>query len=201
METLPRLTALRDFHAAHDGPAMAAAVAALGGPALDGEGTEALEFAFNRLFVGPAAPIAPPYASAWLDPERRLMGDVTGRVAALYDTIGLRSPLAGSVPDDHLALELDAALVLAALAGDVTAPLPSHAPVALVRRWFAEEHLALWLPQFIARVEAAADLPPALHHVNRCLADWLDSERRAVAGAAAPDSTVSTDSSVSKEPA
>lgn len=189
-----RLAALRDFHAARDGPALAAAAAALGGPALDDEGAQALEFAFNRLFVGPAAPFAPPYASVWLDPERRLMGDVTGRVAAVYDTIGLRSPLAGSVPDDHLALELDAALALAAMAGAAPAPLPSQAPVALLRRWFVEEHLAQWLPQFIARVDAAADVPPALQHANRCLADWLDDERRAVAAGEAPEQLISKES-------
>lgn len=165
---------------------MVAAVATLGGPTLDDDGADALEFAFNRLFVGPAAPVAPPYASAWLDPERRLMGDVTGRVTAVYDTIGLCSPLAGSVPDDHLALELDAALALAALVADAPAPLPPDAPVALLRRWFVDEHLAQWLPLFIARVDATAELPPALRHVNRCLADWLDDERRAVAALAAP---------------
>lgn len=195
MRTPCRLAALRDFHAAHDGRSMAAAVAKLGGPTLDDDGAEALEFAFNRLFVGPAAPVAPPYASAWLDPERRLMGDVTGRVTAVYETIGLCSPLAGSVPDDHLALELDAALALAALAGESPAPLSSQAPVALLRRWFVDEHLAQWLPLFINRIDAAADVPHALRHANRCLADWLDDERRAVAAPAAPAHPIS------KEPA
>ncbi|GAB4267932.1 MAG: hypothetical protein Kow0092_21500 [Deferrisomatales bacterium] len=28
-----------------------------------------LEFAYNRLFVGPKPPVAPLYASAYLDPE------------------------------------------------------------------------------------------------------------------------------------
>lgn len=182
MQAHRRLVALRDFHAARHGPEMAAAAAALGATPLLGAEIDELEYAFNRLFVGPAAPLAPPYASAYLDPEHRLMGDVTGRVAAIYDAIGLRSPLSGSVPDDHIALELDAALAFGELLRGHGAARPVDAPLAMLWRYFVCEHLALWLPAFTARIESAGDVPPPLRHVNQCLNAWLAEETRALQG-------------------
>ncbi len=181
MSITAELIALRNLHAAVDSAAIAAALIELGAFGCDAAPQRAavdeLEYAFNRLYVGPAAPIAPPYASAWLDPDRRLMGDVTARVAGLYDALGLCSPLAGSVPDDHLALELDAWLALDALVAAV--PNAPAAPAARLRRWFVDEHLARWLPAFIDRVAAAADVPPPLQRANRRLAACLAAARGA----------------------
>ena len=164
------LIALRDFFAARDGTAMAAACAALGGEAVPLD-PDALEYAFNRLFVGPGKVVAPPYASVYLDPEHRLMGDVTQRVAAIYEAIGLACPRPGSLPDDHLALELDALLAFRALG--TRAP---DAGLAALRRYFLHEHMALWLPRFATAVRQAAEVPPAIARVIALLLACLDEE-------------------------
>lgn len=71
------LEALRDFFLARDATGMQAAYRSL---ALQESGAPAagdwsvLEFAFNRLFVGPQAVPAPPYASVYLDEQPHLMG-------------------------------------------------------------------------------------------------------------------------------
>ena len=52
-----------------------------------------LEFAFNRLFVGPRCPLAPPFASCYMDVERTLMGPTTLRVRGMRRACGLAAPL------------------------------------------------------------------------------------------------------------
>jgi TorA maturation chaperone TorD len=162
------LVALRDFFAARDGRAMAAAGAAANAPAIS---PDDLECAFNRLFVGPGKVAAPPYASIYLDSDHRLMGDATRRVAAIYDAIGLASPSPGSLPDDHLALELDAVLAFRVLLA--RAPSPE---LAALWRYFLHDHLALGLPPFATAVGGAGQVPPAIAHMVALLSAWLDAE-------------------------
>ncbi len=188
-----QLIALRDFFAAQHGRQVSAAAAAVqatcAGTCPD-EDADELEFAFNRLFVGPAAPLAPPYASAYLDPERRLMGDTTGRAAAVYEAMGLRSALAGELPEDHLAMELDAALALRALVAAQPQPLDAQSPLALLRRYFIQEHMAKWIPALVADIHAAPDLPPVFYQVAHGLAQWLAEEEADVAN---PDAVTTID--------
>jgi len=66
------------------------------------------EFIFNRLFVGPAKPSAPPIASVYIDPEEAVQGSVTREVRAFYRSVGLSLAEEGVMPEDTLALELDA---------------------------------------------------------------------------------------------
>src|SRR5690349_17543560 len=66
----------------------------------------AVEFSFNRLFVGPRALLAPPYASIYLDGDNtRLMNESTMKIRQLYELVGLVSPWLNKIPDDHVALE------------------------------------------------------------------------------------------------
>jgi TorA maturation chaperone TorD len=172
------LVALRDFFAARDGCAMVAAIEALAYADVDGAterspatSIDDLECEFNRLFVGPGKVAAAPYASVYLDSDHRLMGDATRRAAAIYDALGLSSPLPGSLPDDHLALELDAVLAFRAL-------LAREPSVELAALWhyFLHDHLALWLPKFTAAVRDAEPVSPAIVHVVALLLAWLDEE-------------------------
>lgn len=168
------LAALRDFFAARDGRAMVEACAAMtkaGGPPFAAESADDLEFAFNRLFVGPGPVPAPPYASVYLDADHRLMGDATRTAAAVYDTLGLSSPLTGSLPDDHLALELDAVLAFRALAARRSSP-----QLAVLWDYFLNNHLALWVPLFAARVTATPGLLPAIRRAVMLLSQWLADE-------------------------
>lgn len=165
--------ALRDFFAsvqARDMQAAVSAVAAQTCPAPEVGDWEEVEFGFNRLFVGPMALQAPPYASVYLESDPRLMGPSTLQVRRAYRNLGLASPQENSLPDDHLALELDACAVMQARlsAGDLQ----------LTEVWtaFVQGHMARWIPGFIARLLAAPELHPIFVYMAARLEDWLEGE-------------------------
>ncbi|MDR3438711.1 molecular chaperone TorD family protein [Telmatospirillum sp.] len=171
------LIALRDFFSARDGRAMVAACAvmtATGKTPPDRasglpQAADELEYAFNRLFVGPGVVVAPPYASVYLDPDCRLMGESTRRAAAVYDALGLSSSFDEELPYDHLALELDAVLAFRVLgAQDQSAELDA------LWHYFLHDHLACWLPLFTAKVmQAPAPLHPEISRAIAFLSAWL----------------------------
>jgi putative dimethyl sulfoxide reductase chaperone len=131
------------------------------------------EFAFNRLFVGPMALEAPPYASIYLEDEPQVMGRTTMLVRSVYEMVGLVSPWKNTLPDDHVSLELDAALALHRLLQ--AAPPSVRGQVAELRGFFLEEHVQVWMPRFCARIEAAPSATPVLLNVAAALRQWLGS--------------------------
>lgn len=176
------LGALRDFFIGHDARALEAAarrLAALGRLSLADEDWREVEYGFNRLFVGPTPPAAPPYASVYLEDEPRLMAETTLRVRHFYQMVGRVSPWQGALPDDHLSLELDVCLLLreALLAGEGQG-------LAGLYAYFLAEHLTLWIPAFMGRVLSQGDLPRPIADAVHLLGDWLDSERGWLAPAA-----------------
>ena len=185
MENQTTLLALRNFFLARSGKDLAAACATLANNEVttpdptdfdDGYWEEA-EFAFNRLFVGPTALQAPPYASYYLEPEQQLMGKSTLKVRRLYEMAGLVSSLQGFLPDDHLGVELDAALGLLTLAErfDVEEP-------RALWRYFLHEHLESWVPCFLDQARNAKAGHPAVDLALDRLETWLGDERTKVEG-------------------
>ncbi len=121
-------------------------------------------FSFNRLFVGPRALQAPPYASLYLDgDDTRLMGASTSRIRQLYAMLGLASPWQDRIPDDHLALELDALWQIEQALATVASPQLHDARDYLIGR------LRAWVPAFVGRIQAA----PQVHPVIVAVADAL----------------------------
>jgi TorA maturation chaperone TorD len=175
------LAALRDFFLARTGEELAVACAELAENGCDGRRIrqmealdwESAEFAFNKLFVGPMALQAPPYASYYLDPEQRLMGESTIRVRRLYEMVGLISPLQGRLPCDHLGVELDASLGMLAMAERSGAEEPR-----VVWQYFLHEHLQVWLPLFLHQVRNADASHPAVDLALVKLEAWLNDQLR-----------------------
>lgn len=168
---------LRDFFSASTAAQMkdaalriAASVAAVIPPDTD---WTAVEYEFNRLFVGPAAVPAPLYASAYCESERILMGKAALEARQLYHQLGLAVPQEGVIPDDHLAFELEAMIVLkSALGADA---LPTTETKAL-HAWFVREHLARWLPPFILATRTHASAGGVIALAADALAAWFDKE-------------------------
>jgi TorA maturation chaperone TorD len=171
----PTPAALRDFFLASSTSELGAAFTALAGGTEDPQAIdlEAAEFVFNKLFVGPMALQAPPYASCYLSSEPQLMGGCTLAVRRLYEMAGLASPLLGHLPEDHLGVELDAAQMMLAL----TAQVSMEAPRAL---WdfFLNQHLGAWVPQFLARARNADAAHPIIDLALDRLEAWLNDQRR-----------------------
>ncbi|EGB16301.1 cytoplasmic chaperone TorD family protein [Pseudodesulfovibrio mercurii] len=168
--------ALRDFFASRDATDLRRTALAVSGlfhrelaPDTDWTGAE---YDFNRLFVGPMAVPAPPYASAY-QVEPALMGGPTLDVREAYRALGLRVPDQGRTPDDHLAFELDLAAALPGPGeGAADDPVPAE-----VREWLMGEHLPGWVPAFIGAVEAQPDVSAPVRMAVAALGGWLESIR------------------------
>ncbi|MDR0251496.1 MAG: molecular chaperone TorD family protein [Burkholderiales bacterium] len=171
--------AFRDFFAARDATMLASACSALlkcGALAADplNETTDwpREEFAFNRLFVGPMAPVAAPYASVWLSPEPFLMTAETLKIRAFYASLGLEAPADGT-PDDFLPFELESYAILCSLK---EAAQPPEAVIAVdeALSWLVTEHWRRWLPPFLDAALSDETLPPVLRAVLTGFGEWID---------------------------
>lgn len=132
---------------------------------------QAVEFCFNRLFIGPRAPIAPLFASVYLESEPQLMGPSTMRIREIYELAGLRSPLKNRIPEDHISYELDCLHQISVSLNKI----PSNEMIAM-RDYLFQSHLQRWLPSFIHRVRSADNVHEAILFVVDCLDAWLASE-------------------------
>jgi TorA maturation chaperone TorD len=115
------------------------AIESLGGP---DTAAEALNQEATRLFEGPGKPMAPPFASFYLNGET-LMGPETGAVRRAYLDAGFLPDPSVHLPPDHLSLELG---FLGALA-DRSAVVDATDAATARRSWwdFIANHLAPWL--------------------------------------------------------
>lgn len=179
------LPALRDFFMACDEAELAAAYDAVCAaeslrgvrlPPSDSQDWEQTIFGFNRLFVGPMALLAPPFASVWLEPEPYLMGASTLDARHVYQALGLESPVPGKLPDDHVSLELDALAAVHAALDETHAPL-----LRALQRHFLESHVLQWMPQFCARILELEQTPAAISSVAASLFSWLERKQSALA--------------------
>lgn len=153
--------ALRDFFLASGLAELEKALASMPEFAdVAAEDIQDLEYEFNRLFIGPQPPLAPPYASVYLEKEPRLMGESTQRIARFYEALGLEVSIAG-LPADFLALELEAWLAVQTLASQSTDTQKA--------RQFLWQHLQSWLPQFTRRMRETS-----LSRIMAKIADLLD---------------------------
>jgi putative dimethyl sulfoxide reductase chaperone len=164
-------TALRDFFVARDAAEMEKAYRSLATAAPEVEEWKAVEFAFNRLFVGPGPVAAPPYASIYIDNEPFVMGETTLKIRRLYEMIGLRSPWSGTVPDDHISLELDACIHM-----HQGLRQSSSDQLKVLYDYFLSEHVSQWIPKFIDTVTQADEVPDPILRVCRELSAWLARE-------------------------
>jgi len=127
----------------------------------------ALAEEYERLFVGPGTVPCPPYEALWRRDRPRLeegtvFGAVTGRVADLYDDIGLRMREELRELPDHVAAEWEA----------VAFGLHAGGAAQEAARELLQEHLAIWLPPLCEKVRASAKLPFYRHLADLTLA-WL----------------------------
>jgi DMSO reductase family type II enzyme chaperone len=118
---------------------------------------QALEMAYNRLFVGPGPPEAPPYESFYRDKWGLLLGPSARDVERQYAEAGL-----GLTPDhrdlpDHIATELGFMAYLAM--EEANAKAEERRTWRQRERLFLRDHLGVWLPLLCRRVEEASQHP------------------------------------------
>ncbi|WP_022660240.1 molecular chaperone TorD family protein [Paucidesulfovibrio longus] len=133
-----------------------------------------VEYDFNRLFVGPAAVPAPPYASAYQAGREQpaLMGEPALEARRAYERLGLAVPNQGTTPDDHLAFELDAVVAL-----DGLDPAGAGNESAQVKAWLIAEHMGAWVPRFAEAVEGQRGVSAPVAVAVKALTVWLEAAR------------------------
>ncbi|WP_407313935.1 molecular chaperone [Desulfosporosinus sp. SB140] len=111
-------------------------------------------FEFNRLFVGPASPIAPPYESVYLSPDRLVMQEQTLDVRQMYQSEHLMTASQGTAPDDFIASELEfAAYLLNRVSQESSQGNSTNALKYLsLFNGFMQKHPRRWLQLFAALV-------------------------------------------------
>lgn len=137
-----------------------------------------LEYLFNRLFVGPMNVPAPPYASIYLEQEPQLMGKSTLEIRQLFHSIGLESENENHVPDDHIAYEIEACVLLDKLRKE-------NVNYAEALSWLVNEHMKQWLPLFILNIQKEIDPEidgaSTIKMIVANLSQWFDELQRRIA--------------------
>ena len=114
------------------------------------ENTDSLEFEYNRLFVGPARLIAPPYESVYRTAEHLVMGETMLDVRRAYRELdmGIRNTL--KEPEDHIAIELEylAELQKRCLTALEEQDIRELRRIIGLEQAFLEDHLLRWVPEF-----------------------------------------------------
>jgi TorA maturation chaperone TorD len=133
---------------------------------------EALSVAYAGLFLGPFEVMAPPYASMYLDPERRLMGHISVYVAQCYAEAGLGPANGPNEAPDHVAHELEFMYFTA------FREINEGEPVWAERQrrfWF--DHVNRWLP-ILAKNIAAARCHPFYDALAGLLTSFCNLENK-----------------------
>jgi len=120
-----------------------------------------MRYEFNRLFVGPATPVAPPYESVYLSPDHLVMGEQTLAVRKMYRQENLQAVGQRHEPDDFISTELEFAAYL--LSRIIEAQVAkNNAKIKLYKTLYHEfwqQHLGLWLGTFAHTVSQSAKHP------------------------------------------
>lgn len=108
---------------------------------------EALHVEMTRLLEGPGRPLAPPYASYYLN-NGQLMGQAAHEVLAIYRRWGVApTDSLSTVPPDHLALELGFLAYLATVMAEAaSAEGTLFQAAAKVSDRFLQRNLLPWWP-------------------------------------------------------
>jgi TorA maturation chaperone TorD len=120
-----------------------------------------MTYEFNRLFVGPTAPVAPPFESVYLSPDHLVMGEQALAVRKIYSQENLHAAGQGHEPDDFISTELEFAAYLLSRIMDAQAA-KNDVKVQLYKTLYHEfwmQHLGLWLETFAHTVSQSATHP------------------------------------------
>ncbi|AFQ46231.1 TorD/DmsD family molecular chaperone [Desulfosporosinus meridiei] len=122
---------------------------------------QALTYEFNRLFVGPAAPKAPPYESVYRSAEGLVMQEQTLAVRKMYLREGLHSQEQGHEPDDFIGTELEfmAYLLSRALSSEQEQNLSGVQYYLELHQEFCSKHMEQWVEAFAQAIGKSTDYP------------------------------------------
>lgn len=120
---------------------------------------EELAVEFARLFIGPRNPPAIPYASFYLSEAKTVMSDVTIDVRKMYLDAGMAVKELYSLPDDHIAIELEFLQYLAERVIVLFEKGNREEAACLyeMRESFLKDHFSKWVTSFADNIIASAN--------------------------------------------
>lgn len=122
---------------------------------------EAVLLAYSRLFIGPFEIQASPYASHYLDPNQRLMGEISVWVAEAYADADLGPAKGPHEAPDHIALEWEFLYYLGYQAISL-----EDSDWSVRAQSFVDEHMSKWVPP-LAEAILGAETHPFYHALAR----------------------------------
>ena len=136
-----------------------------------------LKVEYNRLFVGPAAPVCPPYQSVYdesrpTEEQGTVMGPTAQAVEKAMRAEGLGVTLDHVELADHAAIELEFMFYLLSRAAH---DLDQGSRYAERASQFRAAHIVPWLAKFSARIVKEAK-HPFYQHAGRLLEQFVGSE-------------------------
>ena len=123
------------------------------------EYSEELALEFAKLFVGPKNPPAIPYASFYLSESKTMFSDVTIDVRKKYLEAGMAVKNLYSLPDDHIAIELEFLQYLTERIIELFEKGQREEASNLneLRDEFLKGHLSKWAPHFSDNIIASTN--------------------------------------------
>lgn len=120
-----------------------------------------LKAEFARLFLGQNKLLAPPFESVYRSPRKRLLGEETMEVRKLYKEMGMEVLDFGSLPDDHIGLELEYMYYLSFKVLDLIedeGEIKDIINLLEKQQKFIKEHLTMWVPEFCKDIKENTNL-------------------------------------------
>jgi putative dimethyl sulfoxide reductase chaperone len=126
-----------------------------------GADLEQLKVDFAKLFVGPYKLFAAPYGSVYLDGERKIMGDSTLDVKNRYREAGLDTAKNFKDAPDHISAELEFMyyLIFKEIEAFSNADVETAMNFVQKQKFFLEDHLMAWVPEFTCSIIKYAENP------------------------------------------
>lgn len=139
-------------------------------------GTDSLGSEYMRLFVGPHAPVAPPWESVYREPGRCLYNASTLAVETAYRELPFICGDAPDGPKDHVAFECSflSACFQRALDALSTGNEAEATRCCQVADRFVRDHTARWIPEFAQ--SADTETTPFYATATRLLANLATPE-------------------------
>ncbi len=133
---------------------------------------------------------APPYESVYTSEEHLLMQDARDGAVSFYRSEGLDLPEGNSTPEDHVGFEMQfmALLVERACTALASGDEGEFTRLVRVQREFFAQHLANWLPAFVADIErhCKTDYYRGMAQLTRAFVAEEAEQLEALAGEVAP---------------
>lgn len=117
---------------------------------LKGEKLDTARWEYNRLFIGPRRPLAPPFESIYRSDKQLQMQKFTFEVREYYEQIGLEVEIGNQFPDDFIGFEFQYLFYISHLIVEALREgrIDEKNEFLVIKKKFLTEHPNQWMYKF-----------------------------------------------------